>query len=232
MLIDMHAHSSGISRCCLASYEEAIRAAQEVGLDGFILTNHYQKSYVEDGDAVAFAHRYTEEYRLAKAFGDAVGFRVFFGVEVTMEQYGGTHMLIYGVTEQFVEEHPTLYELSQEELYRTVHEAGGLVIQPHPYRKKKNLLDTRYMDGVEVNCHPLYGKSDFEDMLSIARENRFLLTCGGDYHADTYRPLCGVYLPDTLQNGGDVGDYLLSATSLKLFVHEPGTEENLSLFMR
>ena len=102
--------------------------------------------------------------------------------------------------------------------------AGGTVVQAHPYRGKQNLLDVRFLDGVEVNCHPLYGKSDFEDMLAIASANGLILTCGGDFHADTYRPMCGVYLPDHLQSGTEIGKYLLSAPSLKLCIHEPNTE--------
>ncbi len=224
MLIDMHAHSSGISRCCRIPYDEVIRRALDVGLDGIVLTNHYQKNYVLDGDAAAFAKKYTDEFRSAKAYGDTVGCKVFFGAEVTMERHGGAHLLLYGIDERFIEENPTVFELSQEELYRTVKAAGGTVVQAHPYRGKQNLLDVRFLDGVEVNCHPLYGKSDFEEMLAIARANGLILTCGGDFHADTYRPRCGAYLPDHLQSGVEIGKYLLSAASLKLCIHEPNTE--------
>jgi histidinol phosphatase-like PHP family hydrolase len=120
MLIDMHAHSSGISRCCRIPYDEVIRRALDVGLDGIVLTNHYQKNYVLDGDAAAFAKKYTDEFRSAKAYGDAVGCKVFFGAEVTMEQHGGAHLLLYGIDERFIEETPTVFELSQEGLYRMV----------------------------------------------------------------------------------------------------------------
>ena len=225
MLIDMHAHSSGISRCCRITYEKVIDFAREVGLDGIILTNHYDKSYVDDGDFSAFARRYTEEFRRARAYGEAVGCSVFFGAEVTMARHDGTHMLLYGIEEGFIEENPCIFDLTEEELYRLVKSMGGAMVQAHPFRGKGYLLDVRFLDGVEVNCHPLYGKSDFADMLKIAEENRLILTCGGDYHADTYRPKCGVYLPDDLKSGVDIGRYLLSAERLKLCIHEPNTEK-------
>jgi predicted metal-dependent phosphoesterase TrpH len=224
MLIDLHAHSSGISHCCRIPYDEVIRTAKEVGLCGIVLTNHYQKSYVKDGDFAAFARRYTEEFRLTKAYGDTVGMKVFFGAEVTMERYGGAHLLLYGIPESFIEENPTLFDWTMEEMYNRVKAIGGTLVQAHPYRKVKNLLPTEYLDGVEVNCHPLYGKSDFADMVEIATENHLILTCGGDYHADTYRPKCGVYLPDTLADGIELGRYLLEAPSLTLCIHEPNTE--------
>ena len=224
MLIDLHAHSSGISHCCRIPYDAVIRAAKEVGLDGIVLTNHYQKFYVTDGDFAAFARRYTEEFRLTKAYGDSVGMKVFFGAEVTMERYGGAHLLLYGIPERFIEENPTLFDWTMEEMYNRVKAIGGTLVQAHPYRKVKNLLPTEYLDGVEVNCHPLYGKSDFADMVEIATENHLILTCGGDYHADTYRPRCGMYLPDTLADGIELGHYLVEAPSLTLCVHEPNTE--------
>lgn len=225
MLIDLHAHSSGISHCCRIPYDAVIRTAREVGLDGIVLTNHYPKYYVTDGDYAAFAKRYTEEFRIAKAYGDSVGCKVFFGAEVTMERYGGAHLLLYAIPERFIEENPTLFDWTMEEMYNRVKAIGGTLVQAHPYRKVKNLLPTQYLDGVEVNCHPLYGKSDFADMVEIATESKLILTCGGDYHADTYRPKCGVYLPDDLSDGIELGRYLLEAPSLTLCVHEPNTEK-------
>ncbi len=225
MLIDLHAHSSGISQCCRASYEAAIQAALSAGLDGIILTNHYHKGYVKDGDYAAFARRYTDEFRSAKEYGETVGCKVFFGAEVSMERHNLAHVLIYGIDEAFIESHPMLFDLPQEEFYHLLKSVGGTVVQAHPYRSKPHLLDPRFLDGVEVNCHPLYGKSDFADMVEIATKNRLLLTCGGDYHADTYRPTCGVYLPDDLQSGVEIGQYLLNAPQLTLCIHEPNTEK-------
>ena len=225
MLIDLHAHSSGISGCCRIPYDAVVRAARDRGLDGIVLTNHYFKAYVTDGDFSAFAKRYTEEFRLTKAYADTVGMKVFFGAEVTMEQYDRAHILLYGITEQWLEENPCLFDWTQEELYSKVKAVGGIVVQAHPYRGKKHLLDTRFLDGVEVNCHPLYQNSYFGDMLEIAKENGFLLTCGGDYHADTYRPKCGVYLPDELQSAADLAEYLRNTVSLKLCIQEPNTQD-------
>lgn len=226
MLVDLHAHSSGISRCCRIPYDAVIRAAKDAGLDGIVLTNHYQKSYVKDGDALAFAKRYTEEFRLARAYGDSVGFKVIFGAEITMERYGGAHLLLYGITEEFIEQHPDLYEFTLDEMRDAIKafDPKAAMVQAHPYRASKNLLPTEYLDGIEVNCHPLYSNSYFDDMVAIALENKLILTCGGDYHADTYRPKCGVYLPDRISDSSKLAHYLLDAPALTLLVHEPNTD--------
>jgi len=68
MLIDFHAHPSGISHCCLIPCEEVIDVARGIGIDGMILTNHYQRWYAPDGDYTGLAKRYIEEYRRAKDY--------------------------------------------------------------------------------------------------------------------------------------------------------------------
>jgi hypothetical protein len=97
------------------------------GLDGIVLTNHYYKAYVKDGDYVSFACRYTEEFHRAREYGDRVGAKVFFGAEVTMEKHNLAHVLIYGIDENFIESNPTLFDLTQEEFYNLVKLAGGTV---------------------------------------------------------------------------------------------------------
>jgi histidinol phosphatase-like PHP family hydrolase len=43
MLIDLHAHSKGISKCSRIDGIDNIELAKSIGLDGFILTNHNHK---------------------------------------------------------------------------------------------------------------------------------------------------------------------------------------------
>ncbi|MBQ3063390.1 MAG: hypothetical protein IJC99_01115 [Clostridia bacterium] len=221
MLFDLHAHSGEISKCCRIPACEVLRRAREVRLDGIVLTNHYQKSYVPDGDYAAFAAGYVSAFEQARYLGEEMGVRVFFGVEVTMEKYAYVHLLIYGVTTDFLLDHPTLFDETQEGLYRLVQAAGGIVVQAHPYRHGEYLLDTKYLDGVEISCHPLYKSgTQLYRLADIAAEQRLILTCGGDYHADTYRPCCGVYLPDDINDSVALGQYLKKTEKIRLLVQE------------
>lgn len=220
MLLDLHAHTRGISKCCRIYAERVVEEALGAGLDGIVLTNHYQKNYVKDGDYAAFAERYVEEFHHTAQYGEGIGCRVLFGIEVTMERYPAVHLLIYGVGEDFPMRYPEMFDFTQEELYRIVHENGGILVQAHPYRRGDNLLDVRFLDGVEISCHPLYESAYLEKLSSLAAREGLLLTCGGDYHADTYRPHCGAYLPDTLTSGEELGAYLASTEELTLSVQE------------
>jgi len=221
MLIDMHAHTSGISTCCRIPAPEVIDAAICAGIDGIILTNHYNKSYASDGNFSAFADRYIDEYHYAKQCGDAKGFPVLFGIEVQMEPHDRVHMLVYGVTPDFVRFHPALFDYTQEELYHLVKAEGGAMVQAHPMRRGKNvLLDPAFMDGVEINSHPGYDASHLDELSAFATEHGLILTSGGDYHADTHQPCSGAVLPDGIETL-QVSKFLCSTDSIELVYQEP-----------
>ena len=77
MLIDLHAHTKGISHCCRIYAPEVLAAAKEHGMDGICLCNHYQSRYVENGNAAEFARRYMEEFHATRALGREMGVQVF-----------------------------------------------------------------------------------------------------------------------------------------------------------
>ena len=217
MLIDMHAHTSGISHCAKKNYADMIREAKDAGIDGFILTNHYTKKYVEGEGIALHNERYTNEYREAKEFGEALGFRVFFGIEITMERYDGAHVLVYGVDDEFHKRHERIYDLTIKELYEIVKSEGGIVVQAHPMRDGKDvLLDLRYLDGIELNNHIKYDGPHAEHFCELARRYGKFVTSGGDYHADTRRTFCGAYLPDDITDSFGVRDFFLTANSYEL----------------
>lgn len=220
MLIDLHAHSSGISRCCRISIDEVLKQTLASGMDGIILTNHYQRSYIKDSPLEAFAEKYIAEFVAAKELGARIGCKVFFGIEVTMELYPKVHMLIYGVAPEFLKEHPDLFNCTQKELYNLVKSYGGVLIQAHPFRNGTTVLDTEFLDGVEINCHPKYESSYSKELLEIAEKEHLLVTCGGDYHADTHRPTCGMFLPKETKDTMDFCSYLLSSGEKKLCIQE------------
>ena len=230
MLIDMHIHTSGISHCSVIGYKEAVDQVREAGISGIVLTNHYQKHYVKDGDYDSFARRFVEEFSLARAYGDSVGVRVLFGAEVTMDKYNDAHLQLYGITESFIEDNPTLCHYTMEEMYRAVKSLPHpvAIVQAHPYRKGKGLLPLEYLDGVEINCSPMF-LSYFSDMVELARESKLVLTSGSDYHGETYLPRCGIYLPDDITDSTCLGCYLLESPCYTLCVHEPNTDTPFDL---
>ena len=225
MLVDMHAHTAGISVCCQAPAEKIVADAKAVGLDGIILTNHYQESYITEKGIDELVERYIAEYHYTKECGEKIGLKVFFGLEVTMNENHRNHMLVYGITEDYLWENPALFALSLPELSDTVHRGGGVLVQGHPYRDGAVPLDPAYLDGIEINCHPLYRNAHSAELEEIATKAGIMLTCGGDYHADAYRAHCGAYLPDSVQDIHDIAEFVRSSKSVKLRVHEVGAPD-------
>ena len=226
MLIDMHAHTSGISRCCRTDADGVLRAAKDAGIDGLILCNHYDAGYVDESGPAAFAEKYIAEYYHTAMVAAEMGMRLYFGIEVTARRHGGAHILLYGMEPAFVREFPEIYDCTLAEMYEMVHARGGIVVQAHPFRGKGQLLDTSVLDGVEINCHPLYDATHCVRMQEIAHEAGIIVTCGGDYHADTYRAICGTYFPDTVLRYADIIAHLKNTPEVKMHVHELRTEDH------
>ena len=223
MLIDFHAQSKGISKCCQIDGKDMVLLTKNSGMDGVILTNHYDKSYLIENDANEFAKRYTDDFYYVQKDGEKRGFKVYFGIEVTMAKHNNVHMLVYGVDCDFVLKYPNLYDYTQQELYELVHQNNGILVQAHPYRKGKDvLLDLNYLDGIEANCHPIYDGTYLEKLYNMAVTNKKLLTCGGDFHNDTIRVKCGVYLNEDIKDTLEIVNYLIKSNEIKLCVQEVG----------
>ncbi len=220
MLIDLHAHTSGISRCCRANAEEVIDTAGKHGFDGIALTNHYTKAYYTEESYHGWIERYIEEWHLCRELGDKSGLRVFCGIEITQESDPRVHILVYGCDESFLRTHHKLCDMSLQELYTLCHQHGCAVVQAHPFRAGATVQNTAYLDGVEINCHPLYKNTYASDVEKAAREANIALLCGCDYHKDTYRPHGGVFLPDDIVTDKDLADYILNSKTFSLQIHE------------
>lgn len=221
MFCDLHCHSSGISTCCSLPYNMIIDIAKEAGFDAIVLTNHYCEEYTKDIGLDKWLEKYIEEYRLASEYGNSVGCKVFFGVEVTMNFDKRVHMLVYGITQEQLKNSPRLYDKTLEESYAFCKENNLALIQAHPFRDGTTVLNTDYLDGLEINCHPKYFDTYSRKIIEIAQANKLSVTCGCDYHGDVpYRPQGGIFLLNTIQTDGDLAKYLKESKELHLQIHE------------
>lgn len=226
MLIDPHVHTSGVSPCCRMDHREILDEAKRIGLDGVAITNHYHKPYIGDEDLTHFANRFVKEFEDALAYGKEIGMKVFFGVEVSTRRYGNAHVLVYGITPDFIYDNPEMYDYTQEELYLAAKKAGGAVVQAHPFRNGAEMFDPRFIDGIEINCHPLYKSSYAGLLIDLAKRHGLALICGGDFHADSYRPRCGTYFPDETACDRDLADYILTSRCTRMLVQEPNVDSS------
>lgn len=193
-LYETHLHTSESSKCASSTGAEMARACKEAGYTGIIVTDHnwYGNNCI---DRFLPWDQWVEEfckgYEHAKKWGDRNDLQVFFGYEAN---YRGTEFLIYGVDKQWMREHPQIKDATIEEQYRLIHEAKGLVIQAHPFRKEDYIpeicLFPEWSDGAEgINathsCHlsKSHNQPEWDDMaIRYCKENGLPMTAGSDVH--------------------------------------------------
>lgn len=221
MLVDLHLHTRAISHCCRIEAEDNIKLAKELGFDGVAIANHYTSHYFDEKSYDSWIDSYIAEWYNCIALGKKYGLRIFCAVEVTLEYEPRLHMLIYGADRQFLIDNPHLCDMSLEKLYSLCRANGYALVQAHPFRGGTTVQDTKFLDGVEINCHPLYKNSYYEELLQAAENANLAVTVGCDYHADTYRPIGGTFLPDSIVSDRDLAEYILSSREFSLQVHDP-----------
>ena len=93
---------------------------------------------------------YCKGYENAKAEGDRIGLKVFFGIEYT---YQGADILVYGLDKRWLLAHPDC----DRDFYQFCYDAraeGALLIHAHPFREADYLREIKllpkWVDGVEV----------------------------------------------------------------------------------
>ncbi len=225
MLIDMHAHTSAISPCCERTAEEVFAEAQERGIDGLVICNHYESSYFNEDTYQVWIERYIEEVEHCKQIAKEKGMKCFFGAEITMDYKKPLHFLIYGSDADFLRKYPYLCKMTQKKLCSVCNEYGAALVQAHPFRHKVGIQNTRYLHGLEINCHPLYLDSFAENVVKMANKKGLAITVGCDYHGDTYRPSAGSFLPDEIRTEQDLASYIRNNQVFEMQIHEPKNGE-------
>lgn len=186
LLYETHMHTSQGSACAHSTGEEMARAYHERGYTGIIVTDHFfngNSAVPKDLPWTERVERFLKGYEQAKATGETIGLQVFFGWEYADR---GPEFLTYGLGKDFLLAHPDMLSWPIEGYFRAVKEAGGFLVQAHPYRRAPYIREVRtyekLVDGFEVQN---IGNSDVAfdlEALRTARENGLYETAGSDEH--------------------------------------------------
>ena len=217
---DPHVHTGGINTCCPELYPSVIDKKVAQGYQMAVLTNHSQSWYCSPDKHKEFMERHLEEFTHASAYAKDKGLTLLLGLEVTVKNPSGTDWLLYGVTERFMLNAPCLYQLTQKELFEYCKINGVIMIQAHPFRYHPQIANPAYTHGIEINCssRDLQYK---DEILRMASEYSLMVTCGTDFHGSN--PFHGgLYVPEWVKTGRDLGDYLSKTEKTSIFF---GTED-------
>ena len=212
---ETHCHSAQCSLCAKSSAQALVYAYQKAGYAGLVLTDHFifgNTAVPHDLPWDERMKRYYAAYLDAKAVADPLDFDVIFAIE---HAYGdGKEVLIYGVELDFLLANPDIPELTLDALVDRVHEAGGIVIQAHPFRDRYyvNMAvgpRTDIVDGIEV-YNACNKPGEDVQALALLEQQDFIVTSGGDIHKDTDERIghAGVVLPHRVRTSKEFADAL------------------------
>ncbi|MBO5197980.1 MAG: PHP domain-containing protein [Lachnospiraceae bacterium] len=187
--IEMHAHTSDTSPCAHVSAADMIHAMAEAGYDIVVVTDHFSRYVMSrfTGTPEEKVTRYLQGYREACRAGEKEGIRVFLGAEVNLHRVGKEDYLLYGITEQFLYDHPQMYDYTLKELFEACVKANVLVVQAHPCRSYCAPADANYLHGVElINTNPRHDNGNQKAEIWLKEQeaagHQLITTCGSDYH--------------------------------------------------
>lgn len=217
-LYETHLHTAEASRCAVSGGADYIAGYKEKGYAGIIVTDHFfngNSALSRKLPWEEWVNRFCMGYENAKAEGDRQGFDVFFGWEETFDSCDD--YLIYGLDKQWLLEHPEVRSWTRGEQYRAVRDAGGCVVQAHPFRQRQYIsrvvLSAGCSDGVEV-VNGGHDDLSYDAMaFRYARKIGKPVLAGTDIHdaaAIEYDELFGVYSDKKLNTIADYVDLILN----------------------
>ena len=217
-LYETHLHTSEVSKCSVSGGADYIAGYKDKGYSGIIVTDHFFRGHCQLSKKLPWeewVNRFYRGYENAREEGEKQGLDVFFGWEETFDYCDD--YLIYGLDKQWLLEHPEVRTWTREEQYRAVRDAGGCVVQAHPFRQRqyipKVILSAGCVDAVEV------ANGGHEDVSCDALACRYAkkigkpMTAGTDIHSadlTQYGDLYGVYSEKKLTCIGDFVKMILN----------------------
>ena len=220
-LYETHLHTSEASACGEVNGADYISFMKSKGYSGMIVTDHFFNGNSAVKRDLPWSERvaiYVSGFKAAEFAAKDKDFDVLFGIEFNFE---GDEYLIYGVDEKWLLDNDDILSLTRREVYLRVHEAGGIMIQAHPYRERYYLSDIRLTpdvsDGIEVYNA---ANSDNQNALALryAQELNVPITSGSDIHYFHGRPMGGMMLPRRIKSSAEYAKLVMSGEAIPVKV--------------
>lgn len=185
----MHTHTSPCSRCASMTPQELVNALFYGGYSGCVITNHFLGGNTGIDRNLPwndFVAQYEKDYIEIKKAAKCKDLDIIFGIEEHL--FDGLEIFCYGITPQFLYEHPELCDdRSIETWSKALHKYGALCIQAHPFRarayiKEPKILPTEFIDGIEVFNACNKPDENLQAHNEAIMHPEWILTAGGDSH--------------------------------------------------
>ncbi|MCL2198374.1 MAG: PHP domain-containing protein [Defluviitaleaceae bacterium] len=195
---ETHMHTYPASACASSTPEEMVRFYKNMDYTGAIVTDHFFNGNSGCPKNISWVEKvkfFAEGYFRAKKEGDMCDLDVFFGLEYS---FSGTDFLVYGVTPDWLLEHPGFDKLSLGEFSATVRAAGAYLAQAHPFRDafwiaNPSPADPSLIDGIEVYNASMPDRAN-KKALAYAEKYGLAKQAGSDAHDNYLRRPSGILL--------------------------------------
>ena len=184
--IETHLHTNHTSKCGWLDAAALAEGYAKAGYAAIAVTDHYNRDTFEylnidttcPGDVIT---PFLEGFRRMEAECAKWGLKVYKGAELRFDESCNDYLL-YNYPDELLADPEKIFHLGIAAFAPLAREAGALLVQAHPYRKKCTPAIACYLDGVEVlNCNPRH-ESRNDRAEEYAALHGLLRTGGSDCH--------------------------------------------------
>ncbi|MDD4264264.1 MAG: PHP domain-containing protein [Firmicutes bacterium] len=208
---ELHAHTAEVSKCSRISGVDLVRFYKNKGYSGLCITDHFFNGNTSVPRNLPWKERVNLlciGYENAFKEGQKLGIDVFFGWEWSLN---GTDILTFGLTKEWLLDHPDILSLSLNDYCDLAHESGAFLAHAHPFREASYIdmirLFPRKVDAVEVlNAE----RTDFENERAEEYANNYALlkiACS-DNHVGKQKRYCGIKTSKRLGSLREITDVI------------------------
>lgn len=227
-LYETHLHTCQGSKCGTSTGKEHAQFYKEIGYQGIIVTDHFFGGNTAVPQELPWRDRvemFCSGYEDALREGQKIGLDVFFGWE---QNYEMDEYLIYGLSKEWLLEHPEMEHWTRAQQLSEVHRYGGCVVQAHPFRDRgyipRILLGKRFCDGIETANAGQHPYNDYPAR-KYGRENNLPMIAGSDNHHSghpkwTAETVMGIQLDRRLESIHDLVRIIRNHEPIGLYVPE------------
>lgn len=211
MLIELHAHTKGVSACGHIGVEELLDRYHAKGYDAVVITNHLNPWTIGIENAAddynGFIDNFMSPVKQGREYAEKIGMKLFFGCELRFAQDNNDY-LVYGITEEYLRKTPDIMTMGIGKFHEVAHEQGFLVYQAHPFRDWMQIVPPRYIDGIEVNNgHPRHqARNDIARLW--ADIHGLSMISGSDFHEEGDEARGGIITFEDVNNENELSEVL------------------------
>lgn len=179
---ELHSHTYPASSDSWFTPESIVRRARDVGLDGIVISNHYDYFQLnrQEGTFYDKVKGWLSDVTEAKEYGERYGVKVFCGLEYSVDPT--IHFGVIGLTEEILLNNPPEPDSSVQYLMAWARESKVLLVENHPFRPGYKFCP---LLGIGYELYNTKYSGVFEqaqELLSATQGIDTLYVCGADAH--------------------------------------------------